>query len=141
MIIRASSSKQPKSATGGKWASNSGSLAIVHDELSGEAKPGRWGRRVRPWLVIVGFFVLWVVDGVYRGSLADAALDRAGYGERVTGRNLAPKLCGILDYEAVFWGQGPRAPEAQGYVCVGHFRAPEILTVSFDQPMGIDIHG
>ena len=105
------------------------------------SKPYRRASRVRPWLLILCVFVLWVADSVYRGSRADAALERAGYGERVTGRNLVPKLCGILDYETVFWGQGPGAPEAQGYVCIGHFRAPEILTVSFDQALGIDIHG
>ena len=85
--------------------------------------------------------VLWVADSFYRGSRADDALDRAGYGERVTFRNLLPKRCGMLDYEMVFWGQGPRAPEAQGYVCVGYLGPPQIQRVSFDEQLGIDIHG
>lgn len=97
--------------------------------------------RWRFLLLVPCVFVLWVVDSIYRGSLADDELDRAGYVERVTFRNLLPKRCGILEYETVFWGQGPRSSEAQGYVCVGHFRSPEIQRVSFDEQLGIDIHG
>jgi hypothetical protein len=81
-------------------------------------------------MLILCAIAIWVLDGLYRGSLAGAALDRAGYTERTTRRSLWPTSCGILNYEAGFWGQGPRAREAQGYVCVGYFHPPEIKLVS-----------
>jgi hypothetical protein len=89
----------------------------------------RSARLAKPWMLILCATAVWMLDSLYRGSLADAALARAGYTERTTRRNLWPRSCGILDYEAVFWGQGPRAEEAQGYVCVGYFHPPEMKIV------------
>jgi hypothetical protein len=100
-----------------------------------------WRRRFWPVPALLAVLVLWVVDGLIRGAMAERALETAGYAERTTGRHLWPRRCGLLSYEAVFWGQGPRAPEAQGYVCVGFFAAPVIHRVGFDEPLDIDIHG
>jgi hypothetical protein len=80
-------------------------------------------------MLILCAMAIWVLDSLYRGSLAEAALDRAGYTERTTRRNLWATSCGMLSYEAMFWGQGPRAEEAQGYVCVGYFHSPKLEVV------------
>jgi hypothetical protein len=107
-------------------------------QTSQPKRPAWWSRVL---LLVLFLIVLWVADSMYRGNRADDELERAGYVERVTMRNLLPKRCGILDYEGVFWGHGPRAAEAQGYVCVGYSHSPYIERVSFDEQLGIDIHG
>ena len=80
-----------------------------------------------------------MLDSVARGSAVRPALQREGFGEMITARNLIPRRCPITDYEGVFWGNGRRTGEAQGYVCVSYFRAPEVIRVPFDEDLGADL--
>ena len=93
----------------------------------------------RAALLFVCALAVWVCDSLIRGSLVRPALRDAGFGETVTARNPVPRRCGILDYEAVFWGNGRATGEEQGYVCIGYFHAPEIHRIPFDEELGTDL--
>ena len=89
--------------------------------------------------VLILVFAAWALDSVVRGNAVRPALQRAGFGETIMSRNLIPRHCAITDYEAVFWGNGRTTGEAQGYVCVSHFGAPEVHRISFDEDLGADL--
>lgn len=97
-------------------------------------------RRWVTWvLVLLAVFAAWAIDSIARGRLVRPALEQAGYGETITERNLWPRRCRVTDYEAAFWGKGPKVPEAQGFVCIGYGRAPEVDVVGFDEDIGANL--